>query len=469
MPRKLTAKVTRPLFAEPVFSEGIPTPDPSQFTVTPDDSADYTTQVNALLTTEVVSFPQASGKPGDVYSLQDAWGPNGATVIQAINSAQSITFHMIGDSGATANSTFPAMIKVSDAVTNDFHTAAAANRPSFLFHLGDLVYNFGESTYYYDQFYEPYRNYPAPIFAIPGNHDSFVLPNTPKGSEPLTIFQRNFCATSTAVTVEAGSLHRTSMMQPGVYFALDAPYVRVIGLFSNALEDPGVISSQTPSTSAKAKASMKAKGKGKSPSTGSTPTWPVVPDYQLAFLTAQLQNIKNTNYQGAVILAVHHPAFTYSPQSGGSSGGKHYGSPFMLADIDTVCKAVGVYPHAVISGHAHNYQRYTRKLTFNGKNYSVPFVICGDGGHNVGTLVKSSFSKKAAEPADNTDVTYMDTSTIVQSTGLTLNRHDDQDSGFLRVQANAAQLTITFNPVPRSGGAAKTDMVTVNLAAHTAS
>lgn len=141
----------------------------------------------------------------------------------------------------------------------------------------------------------------------------------------------------------------------------------------------------------------------------------------------------------------------------------------MLADIDTVCKAVGVYPHAVISGHAHNYQRYTRKLTFNGKNYSVPFVICGDGGHNVGTLVKSSFSKKAAEPADNTDVTYMDTSTIVQSTGLTLNRHDDQDSGFLRVQANATQLTITFNPVPRSGGAAKTDMVTVNLAAHTAS
>lgn len=465
MPRKTIVPVSQPLFGEPVFAEGVPTPDPSQFTVTPADSAEYTRQVNALLSTEVVSFPQASGKPGDLFSLETAWGPNGPSVIQSINTAQSITFHMIGDSGATAQSTFPAMIKVSDSVTNDFHSASAANRPSFLFHLGDVVYNFGESSYYYDEFYEPYRNYPAPIFAIPGNHDSFVLPNTPKGSEPLTIFQRNFCSPTPAVTVEAGSLHRTSMTQPGVYFALDAPYVRIIGLFSNALEDPGVISSQTSSSAAKSKKAPKRK-KGNNPG-GATPTWPVVPDYQLAFLTAQLEDIKSNKYQGAVILAVHHPPFIYSPRGGGSGGGKHYGSPFMLADIDTVCQNVGVYPHAIISGHAHNYQRYTRKLQFHGQNYSVPFVICGDGGHNVTTLVKSSFSKPATEPGDNIDVSYMDTGTIVQSTGLTLNKHDDQNSGFLRVRATATDLTITFNPVPKSGSAAKPDTVTVNLSART--
>jgi predicted phosphodiesterase len=466
MPRKPKARVSQPLFAEPVFAEGVPTPDPSQFTVTPDDSADYTSQVNALLYTEVVSFPQASGKPGDLFSLETAWGPNGPAVIQSINTAQAITFHMIGDSGATAQSTFPAMIKVSDAVTNDFHSASVANRPSFLFHLGDLVYNFGESVYYYDEFYEPYRNYPAPIFAIPGNHDSFVLPNTPKGSEPLTIFQRNFCSTTPTVTVEAGSLHRTSMTQLGVYFALDAPYVRIIGLFSNALEDPGVISSQTSSSAAKSKKATKTKKGGNA--TGGTPAWPVVPDYQLAFLAAQLQNIKSSNYQGAVILAVHHPPFIYSPPSGGSGGGTHYGSPFMLADIDTVCNNVGVYPHAVISGHAHNYQRYTRKLHFSAGSYSVPFIVCGDGGHNVDTLVKSSFGKQTAEPGNNLDVSYMDTGAIVQSTGLTLDKHDDQNSGFLRVQATSTHLTITFNPVPKSGTTPKPDTVTVNLAAHTA-
>lgn len=481
MPRKPKATLSQPLFSEPVFSEGVPTPDPSQFTVTPDDNKFYTSEVKALLATEVVSFPQATGQPSDLFSLETAWGPHGSDVIQAINQAQAITFHIIGDSGASAAKNFGAMIHVSDAVTNDFHTSSAANRPSFLYHLGDLVYNFGESNYYYDQFYDPYRNYPAPIFAIPGNHDSFVLPNTPKGSEPLTIFQRNFCGTTIAVTPEAGSLHRTCMTQPGVYFALDAPYVRIIGLFSNSLEDPGVISSQTtpaapmaktmvaalkPAQQGKGKGTAKVAGAPKASTNPAVKTWPVVPDYQLAFLTAQLQNIKTTNYQGAVILAVHHPPFSYGVQ-GSASSSKHYGSPLMLAEIDAICKEVGVYPHAVISGHAHNYQRFTRNLTFNGQNCSVPFIICGDSGHNVNPLVQASFGKTPPEPANNVDVSYMDTNPVVQATGLTLNRHDQQDFGYLRVSVTAAQMTITFNAVPTSGAAPTPDTVTVNLAAHT--
>lgn len=365
---------------------------------------------------------------------------------------------MIGDSGATAAAKYMSEIKVADAVTNDFHTSNAANRPSFMFHLGDVVYNFGEWNYYYDQFYEPFRDYPAPIFAIPGNHDSFVLPGTAKGDEPLTTFSRNFCGASLVVTKDAGSLHRTCMTQPGVYFALDAPFVRMLGLFSNALEDPGVISSESGTAGA-------AKGKGKN---AGAAKWPTVPDYQLAFLTAQLQQIKSTNYQGAVIIAVHHPPFTYSPQKGGSGGGKHYGSPVMLAEIDAICKQTGVYPHAVISGHAHNYRRYTRDFTFAGKKYSVPFIICGDSGHNVSPLTSATFGKKVPEPADNLNVSYMDTSSVVQSTGLTLNKHDQQNSGFLRVSVTAKELTLTFCPVSKTGAAVKPDTVTVNLATHTA-
>ena len=447
MPRRLKAPLSQPIFGEPVFNEEVPTPDPSQFQVTPDDQKFYTKEVQALLTKDVVSFNKASGKPTDLYALAKAWGPHGSDVINAINAAKSITFHMIGDSGATAAAKYTSEIKVADAVTNDFHTSSAAHRPSFLFHLGDVVYNFGESLYYYDQFYEPYRNYPAPIIAIPGNHDSFILPGTAKGNEPLTIFTRNFCGPSTVVTKEAGSLHRTCMTQPGVYFALDAPYVRILGLFSNALEDPGVISSET------------TKGKAK---------WPTVPDYQLDFLTAQLQQIKSTNYRGAVILAVHHPPFTYSPQVGASGGGRHYGSPIMLSEIDAICKQAGVYPHAVISGHAHNYQRYTRKLKFAGATYSVPFVICGDSGHNVSPLTNATFGKKVPEPADNIDVTYMDKSSVFPGTDLMLNHHDQQNSGFLRVSVTAEQLTITFNPIPKAGGApVKPDTVTVDLTTHT--
>ena len=81
------------------------------------------------------------------------------------------------------------------------------------------------------------------------------------------------------------------MTQPGVYFTLDAPFVRIIGLFSNALEDPGVISSE----------------KGK---------WANVPDTQLDYLAAQLARIKKENHSGAVLLALHHPPFSYAPPPG---------------------------------------------------------------------------------------------------------------------------------------------------------
>jgi len=478
MPKKPPVKITRTLFAEPTFSEGVPTADPSQFDVTPKDSADYTAQVKALLATQVVSFDQASGQPSDVYTLAKAWGTHGPDIVQSIEDSKSITFHMVGDSGASNTKNFGGMIHVSDAVTTEFHKN---NIPSFLYHLGDLVYNFGESLYYYDQFYEPYRDYPAPIFAIPGNHDSFVLPGTAAGDEPLTIFGRNFCSKTLTVTTEAASLHRTAMMQPGVYFALDAPFVRIIGLFSNALEDPGVISSQTiePSSMAKTMAAAVAakKGKGKGKGGGGAgggkknpaiKTWPGVPDYQLAFLTAQLQQIKDTNYKGAVILAVHHPPFTYGVEGSASSGAKHYGSPLMLAEIDAICQQVGVYPHAFISGHAHNYQRFTRQLTFGGGKYSVPFIICGDSGHNVNPLVQTRFGQKPADPGDNIDVTYMDNDSVVGATTLTLNRHDQNNYGYLRIVANTTQMTINFVPVPHASGAtAKPDVVTVNLANHT--
>ncbi len=34
------------------------------------------------------------------------------------------------------------------------------------------------------------------------------------------------------------------MIQPGVYYTLEAPFVRLLGLYSNTLEDPGVISTE---------------------------------------------------------------------------------------------------------------------------------------------------------------------------------------------------------------------------------
>ena len=244
MPRKPSVPPLSPVFHEPDFNEDATTVDPTGFaTKHPSDNAEYA-KLKALLTKSVVSFAKARGAPGDLYRLSDAYGPHGAQIEQTITQSGKIVFHALGDSGASNAGKYKDEIKVADQVTQDCQTSDDANRPAFLFHLGDIVYSFGEAEYYYDQFYEPFRNYPAPIFAIPGNHDSFVIPGTPASKTPLTTFARNFCATQPVITPEARSLHRTAMTQPGVYFTLDAPFVRIIGLFSNALEDPGLISSQ---------------------------------------------------------------------------------------------------------------------------------------------------------------------------------------------------------------------------------
>src|SRR6266404_8371411 len=177
-----------------------------------------------------------------IFGLAEAYGSHGQQVIDKISHAGKVIFHALGDSGASNAGKYANELRVGDQVTLDSASSSEPNRAAFLFHLGDIVYNFGEAQYYYDQFYEPFRNYPAPIFAIPGNHDSFVVPGTAAGRTPLDTFQRNFCSKQLVITPEAGWLHRTAMTQPGIYFTLDAPFVRIIGLFSNALEDPGVIS-----------------------------------------------------------------------------------------------------------------------------------------------------------------------------------------------------------------------------------
>src|SRR5262245_9444269 len=358
-------KNTMPVFPQPIFNEGNVIPDPTRFkTAHPSDKLQYK-EVENLLKKDVVGFDLSRLPPDELYKLESAFGPHGPEIERRIKGAGKIIFHAAGDTGASNEGKYGNEIRVSDQVTNDCRTSNAANRAAFFYHLGDIVYNFGESKYYYDQFYDPFRNYPGPIFAIPGNHDSFIIPKTPKEDAPLEIFVRNFCAPQPSITPEAGSLHRTSMAQPGVYFALDAPFVRIIGLFSNALEDPGVISSEN----------------GK---------WANVPDIQLDYLEAQLARIKKESYSGAVILAVHHPPFSYAPPpKRAGTGGNHSGSPNMLRQIDAICKKEGVYPHAVLSGHAHNYQRFTRTLSFADKDITVPFIVCGDGGHNVNKLVKS--------------------------------------------------------------------------------
>ena len=391
---------------QPVFAQPKPSPDPTGFK---DPVTD--TKLQAILNLEPVPQP-AGGAVEPVLTLAQVYGSAGTAKVAAIQKAGQIVFHSVGDTGSVVGPQTQSL--VADKMVTDFDEANPADVPSFLFHLGDVVYYFGEATYYYDQFYTPYRDYPAPILAIPGNHDGIVYPKDP--ATTLDAFLKNFCTVTPEQSPDAGNLVRTTMIQPGVYFTFDAPLVRILGLYSNVLEDPGVISGENGQNT-------------------------VLDNRQIAFLTAALGRVKSDKFTGAVIIAVHHPPFT--------GGSEHGGSPLMLADIDSACTAAGVWPHAVFAGHAHNYQRFTRTVN----KMQIPFLVAGCGGHSPLSPMRATY--RTPYVIDNT---------------LTLENYDTTDYGYLRVIVNPTTMSIEFHP-QNDGGTTKTpnDVVTITLATHVVS
>ncbi|HXP10069.1 MAG TPA: metallophosphoesterase, partial [Acidobacteriaceae bacterium] len=173
-PRKLAARAgSTP--GSPQFGQPSPSPDPTGFKVPVSDEGDYS-KVNATLLQPV---PSPAGKAAEpILELEKIFGSAGAATIATLEQAGQIVFHAVGDTGSVKGPSSQSL--VADKMVSDFTEDDPADVPSFFFHIGDVVYNFGEAQYYYDQFYDPYRDYPAPIIAIPGNHDGEIYTGDPR-------------------------------------------------------------------------------------------------------------------------------------------------------------------------------------------------------------------------------------------------------------------------------------------------
>lgn len=395
------------------FAFGDPRPSPDNYdTFDPKDVfADSGINVKAV--------PEAIPKPWRTPATMTLDEVLGKAAVQKIQSSGSIVFHCIGDTGGIKE---PAhQFAVADAITGDY----ANNKegpPSFLFHLGDVVYFFGQEAYYFDQFYDPYRDYDAPIFAIPGNHDGVMFPKEPVDFS-LQPFWNNFCSKTTAKVSEAQGCARTTMTQPGVYFTLDAPFVKIIGVYSNTSESVGTL-----------------RGPGSD-------------TQQLTFLANQLQAAAGQRKQGtqfALIIAVHHPPFTGSVD--------HFPSPAMLKDIDAACNQAGIMPDLVLSGHAHLYERYIRTVSGN----QIPYAVAGNGGYyNLVGMKKDKNGKPPTPGAKGTDG---------DGNPLVLKAYAENTFGFLRITVSAKSIVAESIGVDeKTGKTSSLDHFTVNLAKHTVS
>jgi hypothetical protein len=311
--------------------------------------------------------------------------------VAQIASAGKLVFHSVGDTGDERGQQ---MDFVAAMMTQDYDNSPAGEVPAFFYHLGDVVYFAGDIDMYGENFYETYAEYPGLIVSIPGNHD--CQPDDPQdgpvdpNKKPLDGWVQNFMSPTPD---QLGSLKtnasRTQMDLPNVYWTFTTPLATIIGLFSNVSETEAEIHRD-----------------------------------QLNWFKGELAA---ADPEKALIVAIHHPPYSGDTEHAGSSAAEQY--------LFESFAATGKYPHLVLSGHVHNYQRFTVKQAIGSKDADITFVVAGDGGYTkLGTLQNLNGAPPAA-PLQLTDT-------------LTLESYDQVNFGFLRFEVTKDSIVGTFYAAP---------------------
>lgn len=327
-------------------------------------------------------LPPPTG-PAPFHLSLDAVLP--ASKLDGIRQSGRMIFHVTGDTGGVKSPQSQQIVAMH--LVYDLEETDPTARPTFFYHLGDVVYYYGQAEDYYDQFYEPYVQYQAPIFAIPGNHDGDLPPHAPSNLSSLAAFVENFCATEPKPSAEAGDTTRDAMTQPNVFWTLETPLATIVGICTNVPEGGELHSDQ------------------------------------IAWLESELQSAPKDR---CLLLAAHHPVFSYDEH--------HSGSAYLRDLLDETFAKVGRLPDAVLTGHVHNYQRFTRVMD----RHEVPYIVAGAGGywhlHYMSKALGSPIPTPYEDPED---------------ANLRLDCYCDNRHGYLRLEVTADQLKGVYTPVPR--------------------
>jgi hypothetical protein len=167
---------------------------------------------------------------------------------------------------------------------------------------------------------------------------------------------------------------RDTMTQPNCYWTLNTPFFTIIGLYTNV------------------------------PSGGD------VREPQVSWFINELRSAPTDK---DLIVAMHHPVHSIAK-------GAHAGSRKLEDLLLHACRESGRVPKLVLTGHVHNYQRYT--TTFLDK--PCTFVVAGCGGH-----AKDPLPPHKEPPVD-----------ISHSYPVRLEFATDKHVGFLRITAAKGKL-----------------------------
>jgi hypothetical protein len=181
------------------------------------------------------------------------------------------------------------------------------------------------------------------------------------------------------------------MTQPNVYFALEAPKATIIALYTN-VPDGGQLD-------------------------------------QIMWFHAELQAAPE---EKALILVMPHPIYSYDTF--------HSGSVYMSRILDEEISVTNRVPDLMLSGHVHNYQRFTRQFTDAGSQQrDIPYIVAGAGGYFHLHYEQSLNGNPIASGHTVTDGT----------SEVKLETYCDNRHGFLRLEVSADEVTGTYLTVPR--------------------
>lgn len=338
-------------------------------------------------------------QPDDTYKFQPLPAPFGEYPYRlnpalTLPDPHKMVFQIAGDTGGIKSPSFQKLI--AEEMGKQYHQAKnPADQPQFLYHVGDIVYHFGEADQYERQFFTPYQDYPAPIYAIAGNHDSDVNPTAKPPYSSLAPFTSVFCGKTPRPVPFGKKLNRMSGIQPHVYWTLQTPLANIIGLHSNV------------------------------------PKFGVITEEQKQWFIEELKHAAAEHAEKAIVVCVHHAPY--------SADFNHSSSLPMINFMEDCFEAAGVTPDLVLSGHVHNYQRFNK--TYANGNV-VPFIVCGAGGFDeLHWLVESD------------DLLYTDKSDLFDD--VTLENACTMQHGFLNLEIEKTeqghQINGKYYAIPHEG------------------
>jgi hypothetical protein len=132
-----------------------------------------------------------------------------------------------------------------------------------------------------------------------------------------------------------------------------------------------------------------------------------------------------------IILAIHHPIY--------SAYGPHPGSTRLKGLLEESCHEAHRAPDVVLSGHVHNYQRFSASPL---DKDNVPFIVAGAGGykkklHTLGRVFHSALDEKKL-PIQ------------IEGEPELLENFNDWQHGYLRVAVTPRKIRLEYVAVPDS-------------------